>query len=194
MKKVVLLVLASLVSACASYPEKVRVADETNLVSFETASKSVDNGIGQKARWSGVIADVKNLKQSTQIDVLYYPATSIGRPNTSKEPIGRFRVIVPKFLDPVLYVKGKAITALGTLKEKESDKIGEYEYAYPTISDATVYLWSKQKPIRHTQIYYGWYGPHPTYYWRGGIRYVYKAKPSSTQQPTHVAPIKDNKR
>ncbi|NVK25413.1 MAG: Slp family lipoprotein [Gammaproteobacteria bacterium] len=173
-------------SACVSYPDVVTVPEGTNLVEFETVNQVDSNKIGATARWSGVIAKVDNQKQSTNIDVLYYPAQIGGRPETSDEPTGRFRVKVNKFLDPEIYKKGKQITALGTLKEKETAKIGEYEYEYPTIDQAKVYLWPKSKPMPRLEYYYGWYGMYPRWYWHGGRRHIFivgeergKAKPAA---------------
>lgn len=160
-------------TGCASYPNEVQVAEGTNLTAFELANEPNSETVGQTARWSGIIADVKNLKDKTRVDVLYYPAASNGRPKTDDQPVGRFRVYADKFLDPAVFKKGKSITALGPLKEKETAKIDEYEYEYPTIDDATVFLWPKQQPRANVEFYYGWHGYHPRWYWNGGVRHIY---------------------
>lgn len=168
-------IAALLITGCASYPDVVTVPENTPLVQFETVNQVDVNKVGETARWSGVIAGVNNKKKMTSLDVLYYPAQAGGRPKTSVEPIGRFRVNVDKFLDPAIYKKGKQITALGTLKAKESAKIGEYEYEYPTIAEAKVFLWPKSKPLPTYEYHYGWHGMHPRWYWHGGRRHVYVA-------------------
>jgi len=173
MRAVLLAASILCLSACVSYPDAVKVEEGTNLVSFEQVSAPDSDFNKQAARWSGVIAEVKNLKSSTQIDVLYYPASNNGRPITKEEPIGRFRVYSDKFLDPAIYKQGKAITALGTVSPKETAKIGEFEYEYPTLRSATVYLWPKVKPRTQVEFYYGWYGPSPRWYWHGGARHIY---------------------
>jgi len=193
MKKLFLLFGISFgLMACASYPESVRVPENTPLVSFDQASEASERHLKQQARWSGVIAETKNLADKTQLEVLYYPANSSGRPITKNEPVGRFRVYVEKFLDPAIYKQGKAITALGEVKEKESAKIGEFEYQYPTLESATVHLWPKQKPRTEVSVFYGWHGYHPSWYWHGGTRFIYvkqkgkntgRDKPSSKDTP-----------
>jgi outer membrane lipoprotein len=165
--------VALLMTGCVSYPKVVAVPEGTELVKFETVNQVEVNKVGEVARWSGIIAGVNNKKRMTSLDVLYYPAQAGGRPNTSNEPIGRFRVNVDKFLDPAVYKKGKQITALGKLKSKETAKIGEYEYEYPTITDAKVFLWPKSKPMPRVEYNYGWHGMHPRWYWRGGVRHIY---------------------
>ena len=168
-----LLVVAGLLVGCVSYPETVQVPESTNLVGYEKVNAIDSNYVNQQARWSGVIAEIKNLKDKTQLDVLYYPASRNGRPVTSKEPVGRFRVYIDKFLDPAIYKQGKAVTALGMIKEKESAKIGEFEYEYPTIKSAKIYLWPKVKPRTQVSFYYGWHGYYPRWYWNGGVRHIY---------------------
>ena len=57
---------------CASYPDPVRVADETTLVSFTATVKA---GLTQgPARWSGVIAKVQNNSQNTRLEIVYFPS------------------------------------------------------------------------------------------------------------------------
>ncbi len=158
---------------CASYPDLVNVPEGTKLADFTQENKAGVNQLGETARWSGVIASIKNGKTSTTLDVLYYPAQSNGRPKLSDEPIGRFRTKVNKFLDPAVYKKGKSITVLGSVKTKETGIIGEYEYEYPTVGDAKVYLWPKLQEPARVEFYYGWHGYHPSWYWHNGIRHVY---------------------
>ena len=188
-----LLGLVLVITGCASYPDAVQVPEGTSLVDFESVQANDEGFIGQKARWSGVIANIKNRANKTQIDVLYYPSKSTGRPHTKDEPLGRFRVLVDGFLEPEVYKKGKSITALGTIKEKESEKIDDYEYLYPTITDATLHLWKKAQPPARVEFYYAWPGYHPRYYWHGGVRHKYIIGGTNKKKPTGVIKSQDNK-
>lgn len=185
--------LVMMLTGCASYPDSVSVAEGTKLVQFADVQKEDEKYIGQKARWSGVIAGVKNRADKTQIDVLYYPSSSTGRPQIKDEPAGRFRVLVDGFLEPEVFKKGKSITALGEIKEKESQKIDEYEYVYPTMTNATLHLWKKLKQPAKVEFYYGWPGAHPRWYWRGGVRHKYIIGGSKKAKPTGVIKSTDNK-
>lgn len=184
MKSLFLGIMCLTLTACVSYPEVVQVKEGTELISYQAVVESSAH-IDKQARWSGVIAEVTNHKDNTQLDVLYYLSGANGRPQASDEPVGRFRVFVDGFLDPVIYKQGKSITALGKIAKKQSAKIGEFEYEYPTIVNSKVYLWKKQEPRAKVQFNYGWYG-YPRYYWNGGARHIYiigKDKPS----PSHVS-------
>lgn len=193
MRSLSLALLVLLVTGCASYPSMVEVPEGTELVKFSEENKVGTSHVGKQARWSGVIADVKNGKKKTTVEVLYYPAQSNGRPKTSGEPLGRFRAQVDKFLDPAVYKKGKSITALGNLKQKETGKIGEYEYEYPTIANAKVFLWPKLQPPTQVEFYYGWHGYHPRWYWHNGMRHVYIIGQGNNKVPAAKAKNNHNK-
>lgn len=190
MKKILSLILCVTLTACVSYPESVKVAEGTELTTYNDVVES-ESHIGATARWSGVIAEVKNHKSRTQLDILYYDASHDGRPRTDAEPIGRFRVYSDEFLDPAIYKQGKSVTALGTVSQKETAKIGDFEYEYPTLVETKVHLWKKQQPRTKVQFNYGWYG-HPRYYWDGGARHIY-IMGKSKSVPSHRN-IKDSKR
>lgn len=176
--------LALILSGCASYPEKVAVAEGTELIEFVNLNNSNTRLIGKTVRWSGVIAEVSNEKSVTKLDVLYYPASNNGRPKIKDEPLGRFRVVIEGFMDPAVYSQGKAITALGQLKKSETAKIGEYEYSYPTLISKNIHLWKKVEPATKVQFYYGWHGAYPNWHWRGGARHLYIIGEGKTQKPT----------
>ncbi|WP_337840618.1 Slp family lipoprotein [Rheinheimera sp.] len=172
---------------CASYPEQVRIADNVALVNYDTAVQAgTDFGT---ARWSGVIAQVSNQKDSTRLEVVYFPSGSNGRPQVSDQTQGRFVAYVKGFLDPMVYQQGKSVTVLGELSRKEQGKVDEYEYLYPVIKEAKVYVWPK---LQDTRIEYvdpwPYYRPYP--YWGlygPGIRVKTITKQTTTTQgPVHV--------
>ena len=185
--------LALILAGCASYPDSVQVAEGTALVAFEEVQKEDERYIGQKARWSGVIAGVKNRSDKTQLDVLYYDSSNSGRPQIKDEPAGRFRVLVDGFLEPEVFKKGKSITALGEIKAKETEKIDEYEYVYPTLTNAKLHLWKKLKEPAKVEFYYGWPGHHPRWYWHGGVRHKYIIGGNKKLKPAGVIKSTDKK-
>lgn len=194
MKRFLIACLALVLSGCASYPDKVAVVEGAELTAFIDVNKLDSNFIGKTVRWSGIIAKISNEKSVTKLDVLYYPANNNGRPKTKDEPLGRFRVVIEGFVDPAIYRRGKAITALGQLKESETAKIGEYEYEYPTLTSKNVYLWKKVEAVPQVQFNYGWHGIYPRWQWRGGVRRVYVIGDKNKTRPaTQVAPRSSNK-
>ncbi len=193
-KKFVVVALSLMALAgCASYPEPVRIADNVALTSYENATQqNIDFGT---ARWSGVIAEISNQANQTRLEVVYFPSGSNGRPSVSDQTQGRFVTYIKGFLDPMVYQRGKSVTVLGELTRAEVGKVDEYEYRYPVIKDAKVYLWPKQE--ERIEVIDSWpmMRPYP-YYWgySPGIRVRTITKQHSTiQGPVHVDNNKQNK-
>lgn len=194
-KKFAVVALSLMILAgCASYPEQVRVADNVALVSYEqSVQQSVDFGT---ARWSGVIAQVSNKADQTRLEVVYFPSAANGRPAVSGQTKGRFVAYIKGFLDPMVYQQGHSVTILGELTRFETGKVDEYDYRYPVIKDATVYLWPKLQETR-VEMIETWplIRPYP-YYWGYGptvrVRTITKQQ-STTQGPVHVDNNKQNK-
>ena len=173
---------------CASYPEPVRVADETRLVSYQATVKA---GLTQgQARWSGVIAKVQNNSQNTRLEIVYFPSGSHGRPQIDKDTEGRFVAYAKGFLDPVVYQPGKQVTVLGQLGRFEAGKVDEFQYSYPVIDASAVYLWPKQQEATRVEVepWPLWRGPYP--YWGYGpamrIRTTIPTGTTPTQGPADV--------
>ncbi|MBU1619431.1 MAG: Slp family lipoprotein [Gammaproteobacteria bacterium] len=193
-KKFVAVALSLMILAgCASYPEQVRIADNVALTSYENAAQqNVDFGT---ARWSGVIAQVSNKADKTRLEVVYFPSGTNGRPAVSDQTKGRFVAYIKGFLDPMVYQPGKSVTVLGELSRSETGQVDEYQYRYPVIKDATVYLWPKQEDRVEVIETWPMMRPYP-YYWGYGpgirVRTITKQQ-STTQGPVHVDNNKQNK-
>ncbi len=149
MRFISILTCVLFLSGCVStFPENLQVPSETNLLSFKAVLESPQAKDDSLARWGGVIAEIKNLDSKTMLEIVYFDLRGYGRPLVKDESAGRFRVYVDKFLDPVVYRKGRSITVLGKLTDVEAGMIGEYEYKFPTITDAEVHLWKEVKEVQ----------------------------------------------
>lgn len=136
-----LLVFTLFLTGCATVPESVQVPENTPLVAYQQVAAAPDAQKDKMARWGGVIANIENKADKTQLDVVYYPLRGYGRPIIGKESIGRFRVYVDGFLDPMVYQKGRSMTFSGTISGVEQGLVGEHNYHYPTMKAKGYYLW-----------------------------------------------------
>ena len=182
------LVGAVFISGCASYPDVVKVAEGTPLVSYQSATQ----GKVQQctARWSGVIAKVENNASNTRLEVVYFPGNESGRPKVSDQTEGRFVAYINGFVDPMVYQQGKSVTVLGQLAPAETGLVDKFEYIYPVIQQAVVYLWPKQQDTRVDVVepWPMWRTPYP--YWGYGpairIRTTIPTGEKPAQGPIHV--------
>jgi len=179
---------AVLLSGCATYPDAVKVAEGTPLVSYQSATQGkVHAGM---ARWSGVIAKVDNNASNTRLEVVFFPANDSGRPKISDQTAGRFVAYINGFVDPMVYQQGKSVTVLGQLTQPETGLVDKFEYIYPVIQQAVVYLWPKQQESRVDIVepWPLWRTPYP--YWGYGpairVRTTIPTGEKPAQGPLHV--------
>jgi outer membrane lipoprotein len=170
MKQFLLVLVILGLAGCSTIPESIQLEDETNLLSYQQVSAGPEQAAGNKVRWGGVIARVDNLKQNTRLEMLYYPLKGYGRPITSDESAGRFRVYIDGFLDPMVYKTGRLLTVIGEVGGSESGTVGEHEYVFPVINASGYHMWKNIDRVTVSTIgvgmgywpgyYSSWYGWH----------------------------------
>ena len=146
--------LVSLLASCAT-TEKF----DTTLVDKALTPQSVIAepalSLNKIALWGGTILDTRNLKDSTQIEMLAYPLDSSHQPLRDKKPLGRFIIKHPGYLEPTSYEQGRQLTVLGSVNETLTGKIGESLYTYAVISAQKLYLWSKDDGQNKSSFHFG---------------------------------------
>lgn len=154
-----------LLSSCSLVPEPLEVENETALIPYQAAN----NYIGSMARWGGQIVNVNVEDEYTVLEVVQMSLNTTARPQNKNESAGRFKVYFKGLLDPVIYKKGKNVTALGTIGEPVEGNIGELVYNYPKLIVENVYLWDNPKSARWAVGYNPYYGGYVGrgYYGRG---------------------------
>jgi outer membrane lipoprotein len=170
--------LALLCAACASQPPlPIRVELPAN-PTFLQVHNNTSKYINQPVRWGGTIHSIKNLKNKTELEIIYKPLDSSAYPDYYAKSPGRFLAIVDGFLDPSDFEADRQITVVGTVQGETTRPIGEFDYRYPVIHVKSYYLWTERTiPARAYPYYYdypyypywydpwyGWYRPYPWWY------------------------------
>ena len=137
-----LLILISLLLSCATMPDFDTTQVDKSLTPQSVIAEPVITR-GKIAVWGGTILGIRNLKDSTQIEVLAYPLDSSHWPLQEKKPLGRFIIQDRGYLEPTSYAQGRLISVLGSVSGTYSGKIGESSYIYPVINVQQLHLWSK---------------------------------------------------
>ncbi len=157
-------------TGCVGFPEQLEVADTNALVSYQQAASKAQQVEGKPIRWGGAIASIENKQQSTVLEVVYYPLTGYGRPIVDDESMGRYRVHINGFMDPMVYQVGRLMTFTGTLKGVEEGLVGEHNYVFPSVEGDNYYLWKKLQRVDISTVdmwpYDHWWGLYPRPYHR----------------------------
>jgi outer membrane lipoprotein len=164
------LLVALFLAGCSTFPNKLSVEDESVLVSYEDASSKGEQVKGGIVRWGGAIAKVENKPDFTVFEMVYYPLSSYGRPVSADESMGRFRIRVNGFMDPMVYQVGRLMTFTAELNDLESGLVGEHEYVFPTATSKSYYLWKNVQRVDVSGVYLWnqgyWNGYYPRPYRR----------------------------
>lgn len=166
MNKISLLMGALLtitVSGCKTLPENLQVDQNAELISYSQVMAQPEQQKGKIALWGGVIASVENKTDATVIEVTYLPLSNNGRPRNTDDSLGRFRVYVKGFLDPMVYGVGREFSVVGQLGGIENGAVGEQAYSFPVVYADDFYLWKeKSTTVTHVDVwprygaYWGW--------------------------------------
>lgn len=166
--RISMLLVALLMAGCSTFPEKLQLEDTTQLVSYEDAAAKAEQVKGKTLRWGGAIAKVENKADSTVFEMVYYPLSSYGRPISGEESMGRYRIHVNGFMDPMVYQVGRLMTFTAELNGLEKGLVGEHEYVFPTASVKSYYLWKNVQRVEVSGLY-----AMPHHYWSGGYQNWY---------------------
>jgi outer membrane lipoprotein len=170
----IVLLMAGLMASCAPFSRQIMSqVDET--LTYQVVQKGPDRYVGKNVLWGGVIAEITNKQNETDLKVRETELDIEKRPKNPDRSAGRFIVRYAGFLDPAIFQPGREITVAGEVVGKEVLPLEKILYPYPVILAKEIHLWEKLLPVRPYYSYYWdpfggpygypyrWYRPY--YYW-----------------------------
>lgn len=161
-RSLILATATTALAACATMPQPL----QGNYSNVTTLTAQQGGSGGAQVRWGGEIIKTEPGQQETCFYVLAQPLDDQGRPVRGNEGSsqGRFVACHAGFYDPEVFTRGRELTITGTVHGTVTQKVGDYDYAYPRVDANVVYLW----PKRPTAVAYpGYYDPYWGPYWGG---------------------------
>ena len=133
------------VAACTKGISKQARSQVTYTGDFSELQRNPDDYKDEIVLLGGKIIDAKANANSSEIVVLQLPLGGGDRPEVGDQSKGRFLIRSKQLLDPALYGKGMAITAVGRLVGNETRTIDKFKFNYPVIEPMEVKLWSENR-------------------------------------------------
>ena len=152
--KLVFLAIVGLLIGCASTPDFDTTQVDQSLTP-QSAATEPERNRGKTVLWGGTILDIRNLKDSTHIEILAYPLNTSHRPLLESKPLGRFIIQHPGYLEPSTYEQGRILTVLGKVSGSQSGNVGESTYTYAVINSEQLHLWSRDSGRSRTSFHLG---------------------------------------
>ncbi len=165
-KPLILATAVAALAACATVPQPLQgtYTDVTSVAAQQGGGTS-----GVQVRWGGQIIKTEPGPQETCFYVLQRQLDDQARPkggDNDGSTQGRFVACRAGFYDPEVFTTGRDITFTGVLQGTMSEKVGEYNYAYPRLEASVVYLWPKRVIVNYGPGYYDpFWGPYWGPYW-----------------------------
>jgi outer membrane lipoprotein len=140
--------LPFLIQGCsyAISSDVVRTADRT--VTFEKLQSDPQHVKGKIVILGGVIAQTRNSRTGTLIEVVQKELDYWGRPLRTARTGGRFLVMHPRSLDAFVYAPVRELTVAGEVSGAEERSLGEAAVLYPLLSAREIKLWPVEKAAR----------------------------------------------
>lgn len=148
-----MLIVTALLGGCAT-PYDIGNADPR--ITPVEAARDVGGMLNHTVAWGGLIANARNLKDKTELEVVAYPLDSQNAPDSSAKPTGRFIVLQSGYLETADFAPGRLITVVGTVTETRTGTVGEAKYVYPVVVANKLQLWPPPyRDRREPSIHFG---------------------------------------
>ena len=134
-----LCVVLLLISSCASHGLNIKHVNRN--ITYPVALNNFEALKGQSVIWGGKIVAGKNLKNTTEIEILAFAQDSYDEPIKDSRSYGRFLAEHPGYLELGEYSKDRWVTLVGSLRAIRVAKVGESDYTYPVIHIEQIKLW-----------------------------------------------------
>jgi len=147
------MISALLLASCAHVISEEYSASALSDVSFRSVRKDIDKYKGSLFIWGGFIVKTTRTETGSEIEIVQNPLDKYGHIIDPDKSQGRFIVLHPGELDPLIYARGRLITVAGELIGGRKITIEEKTYTYPLLESRELYLW-------WDDLYYS-YPPYP---------------------------------
>lgn len=109
---------------------------------------------GADVVWGGKIIDVRNLAETTEVEVVAYPLDGAQRPDQNAPTLGRFIVAIPGYVEPFDYPAGRFVTLRGHIAGTRATRVDEHDVVFPLVAEATVHMWPVNFPYEQPRVHF----------------------------------------
>lgn len=145
--------VALALSACAAAPV-FKDAPQAVPTPREVAADPQRHAGGEVV-WGGKILGVRNLADTTEVEVVAYPMDRSQRPDPSAPSEGRFVVAIAGYAEPLDFPPGRFVTVLGRLDGTRSARIDERDVVLPKLRREALHLWPANFPRERGSVRFG---------------------------------------
>lgn len=105
--------------------------------------------------WGGKILGVRNLADTTEVEIVAYPIDRAQRPDQNAPTQGRFILALAGYVEPLDFPAGRFVTLHGRVEGTRARVIDDRDFIYPLVVDANVHLWPVNFPYDQPRVSFG---------------------------------------
>lgn len=125
-------------------PEVTRTADLT--ITFDKLQADPPSHKGKIVILGGLIAQTRNDKTGTRIEVVQKELDYWGKPLRTDHTGGHFIVLQQRHIDALVFAPGREITIAGEVTGADEASLGGAAGSYVLINAREIKLWPREKP------------------------------------------------
>ena len=142
MNLLILALLLLLTSACSTLAPQPAAGSRS--ITPNQLSRHMRSPESAPVEWGGVIVSLENLSNTTELEIIAYPLTHSGQPDTDEPPEGRFIAVNGGYLERADYARGRQVTVSGRIDRLRKGKVGQADYLFPVLLTQEIRLWPKE--------------------------------------------------
>jgi outer membrane lipoprotein len=108
--------------------------------------------------WGGTIVRTTAAERWSEVEVVENPLDRYGAVKNEDVSGGRFLVRSERFLDPLIFEKGRKVTVAGVLVGSVNRRIDDASYTYPVLEPREIHLW-REEEYYDRPYHYPYYDP-----------------------------------
>lgn len=147
--------MALLMTGCSHVisRESLDLVDRT--ISFRQVKENPAGLAGKYILLGGIIAGVENSPAGGELEIVQVGLDWLGRPADGAPSEGRFIARSERFLDPVLFAKGMAVSLVGRVEGKKVRPLGGMEYTYPVVAIREIRILQPDQQSSNPSFHFG---------------------------------------
>ncbi|MBI5014898.1 MAG: Slp family lipoprotein [Deltaproteobacteria bacterium] len=147
-----------LLGGCAASLSPAVRREATPVKGLEAIRAAPDSLRGKTVILGGEIVETRNHPEATTLVVLEKPLDVFRKPRDVDATGGRFLVTFSRYLDPVLYAKGRRVTVAGVVSGAATEPVGDAPYRYVVLEGVEAHLWTPSREVFPSSSYrYPWW-------------------------------------
>lgn len=141
--KMLAVVVASFALGACTVAPAFQTVPSNSAPAVHIVAESSAQWINKPVLWGGMIMEVRNFENHSEIEVLAYPLDARQRPMLEAPDEGRFIALLPGYVESQDFPEGRFLSVIGYLTGDRSGVVREQTYVWPEVDVRELHVWPR---------------------------------------------------